>query len=350
MNAIVSFLSANRDRLELDRFDLEGPVSSLFVTPRWPTSQHVVVLLMARGSGRPVLVAKLPRLQAGGEGLAREASTLVAVQSARPEGFAGIPRLVAHERVGSRPLLVETALRGRPVGSTIPRRGRPGYVAGILDLLETLPRPTATLAGAYERLIEEPLRRFARSFGDGSEEADLAERTLALLDALRPMETPLVLEHGDLSHPNLISLEEGGIGVVDWELAELNGLPAHDICFFLAFVAFATRRARTADERLAAFHDAFLAPGAWARSAISEYAQRLGVDAALLTPLFIACWARYTTRLAGRVGGDDETAAGVGESNAWPTHAGVASRLHAYPYFALWRHAMALAPSLDWPD
>jgi aminoglycoside phosphotransferase (APT) family kinase protein len=346
MNSIVAFLSANRDRIDLARLDLDGPISSLFVTPRWPTSRHVVVLLMERGSGRPALVAKLPRVPSGGEGLAREASILEAVQSARPAGFAAIPRVVAHEHVGSWPLLVETALRGPPVGSTIRRRDRMRYVAAVLDLLETFPRSAATIAGAYERLIEEPLRRFARNFGEGSEEADLAERTLAVLDVLRPADTPLVLEHGDLSHPNLISLEDGGIGAVDWELAELDGLPAHDLCFCLAFIAFATNRARTPDERLAAFHDVFLAPQAWGRRAISDHARRLGVDSEMLTPLFIACWARYTTRLVGRVGADDE--ADVGDSDVSVVRAGAASRLHSYPYFALWRQAMAYAPSLDW--
>jgi aminoglycoside phosphotransferase (APT) family kinase protein len=348
MNVVVRFLSTNRDRLELGRFGLDGPLSSLFVTPRWPTSRHVVVLITARGTSRPVLVAKLPRLRAGGEGLACEASILEAIQAARPDGFRGIPRVVAHEHVESRPLLVETALRGRPVGSEIRRRDRARYVAEILDLLETLPRSTITVADAFERLLEEPLRGFARSFGEASEEADLAARTLAVLEILRAVATPLVLEHGDLSHPNLISLEEGGIGVVDWELAELHGLPLHDLCFFLAFVAFATRRTRTTEARVAAFHDAFLAPGAWARPAVGEYARRLGLDATLLTPLFIACWARYTTRLLERVGGDDETAAEVEGPRSAP-RLGAAARLHAYPYYAMWRHAIACIGSLAWP-
>ena len=67
----------------------------------------------------------------------------------------------------------------------------------------------------------------------------------------------------------------------------------------------------------------------------------------MLTPLFVACWARYTTRLVGRVGADDE--ADVGDSDVSVVRAGAASRLHSYPYFALWRQAMANAPSLDWP-
>ena len=55
------------------------------------------------------------------------------------------------------------------------------------------------------------------------------------MQPLRAASVPRVFEHGDLSHPNLIWLPTGRVGVVDWELAEEEGFPLHDLSFFLAF-------------------------------------------------------------------------------------------------------------------
>jgi hypothetical protein len=104
-----------------------------------------------------------------------------------------------------------------------------------------------------------------------------------------------------------------------------QGLPAHDLCFFLAYVAIATVRARRLDDQLAAFHNAFIVPGAWARPLVVDYVDRAGLERSLLTPLFVGCWASYVAGLLAR---------GVSPATS--------------RYDAFWRHAVRHADTLDW--
>jgi aminoglycoside phosphotransferase (APT) family kinase protein len=134
------------------------------------------------------------------------------------------------------------------------------------------------------------------------------------------------VEHGDLSHPNLIRLSDGRLGVVDWELAEPRGLPLHDLLVFLAYALSATTHARTTDEHLAAFRGFFTAD--WPRLAVASYSAALGLERELLPALFVACWARYTAALLARLAPARDPAP---ELRNW---------LRGNRYFRYWRQAV----------
>jgi aminoglycoside phosphotransferase (APT) family kinase protein len=104
-------------------------------------------------------------------------------------------------------------------------------------------------------------------------------RTLDVVEPLRDASVPRVFEHGDLSHPNLILRPSAGIGVVDWELAEEDGFPLHDLAFFLTFATFAVRRSPARVGYVDAFGDAFFARSGWARSRVIAYADGLQLNA-----------------------------------------------------------------------
>lgn len=319
-------------------------MSCLLLTPRFRTSRHVVFLVLPEGSSTPVLVAKAPRLRDDRVAIERESATLRAAQEARPGGFDTIPRVVSLEDVHGWPLLVETALAGRPMSPAAVRRHPERCIGAVLDWLAELPSIACVARdgeeGWYERLLADPLSRFATRLPADGEEVRLVERTLEVLEPLRGAEVPLVLEHGDLSHPNLLVLESGRLGVLDWELAELRGVPLADLCFFLAYAAFARRRAHTLDRQLQAFDEAFVRPGAWAGRIVAEEADRLGVPRRLAGLLFVACWPRYVLRLAERVEGE---AGGPGLLDA-----DTAAWLRGNRYSALWRHSLANACALEW--
>lgn len=346
MNVVGEFLTASWTRLGLERCGEPGALSYLFLTPRFRASRHVVVLVFASPAPVPVLVAKVPRLADGDAELAREAANLRAVHALRPGGFGSIPRVVAFEPWAGRPLLVETALAGRAMDRGMVRRD-PGHACRLLrDWLADVGRPVAQLpagaeaSAALERLVDRPLRRLAELLPLDAEERALLVRTHDLVAPLRLAGWPQVFAHGDLAAPNVLRLARGGAGVVDWELAEPHGLPAGDLFFFLSYVALARARARSVRQEVAAFADAFFGPRAWARGEVLAYAERIGLAEALLTPLFVACWARYAAGLVVRLGTDESGAPSLGpDTVGW---------WRANRYYALWRYAVDHVAALDW--
>jgi aminoglycoside phosphotransferase len=337
---VLHFLEANRERLGLARREASGPLSALLVTPRFRASRHVVFLVVEHGRSEPCLVAKLPRL-AEGEALAREAANLRAIQG-RGAGFDSIPRVIAFEACGDRPLLVETVLAGSALDAAAVRRDAAPWCRAVADWLAALdPAPTRARLDPhwFARLVEEPLDALARLARLSPEEARAIERTRALARRLRGDPLPAVFEHGDLSPPNVLRLHDGGIGVLDWELAEPRGLPGGDLFFFLTWVAWARDRATTPETQCRAFGRAFFGAGAWARSFVRAYARGLGLPVDALTPLFVLGWARTLARYVDRLDGSPGPFAS--ESSEW---------LRQNRYYALWRHSLAHLDDLRWED
>jgi aminoglycoside phosphotransferase (APT) family kinase protein len=336
MNAILSRLDALRDRRDVDRLELDENTLSVILTPRFRTSRHIVALLIPDGAGEPRFVVKMPRLAGDGGGIAREARVLKALQESAPQVAGSIPEVVGWAD-GDRPLLIETALVGSPMTRAMVRTSPSRYIDEVVRWLIGLPREDHGETASFERLIEGPLERFAESFPKPAVERDLVARTFEVVEPLRGAPWPRVFEHGDLSHPNLIWLPDDRIGVVDWELAEEEGFPLHDLSFFLAFATSALRRARSPKEFVVALDDAFFSRGGWAWSRANAYADGFGLDEALLSPLFVACWARYTAGLTVRIAGDrsgldDEAAAWVRENR----------------YYRLWVHTLENLSRLGW--
>lgn len=303
-----------------------GP--ALLITPRFRASRHVLSLHLEPGGDTPVTAIKAARLPGDGAALVEETVNLWALESTAA-GVAGtVPRVLACDP-GVRPYLVESALAGRPLSAASVRRDPAAAVGAICTWLEEL-TPDALYRPllddeAFAVLVGRPLGLLADAYGRGTEEALLARRTTELLAPLLAARVPLVFEHGDLSPPNVLELEDGRIGVLDWELAQPQGLPAHDLLFFIGYVAFTLSDARETPAQVAAVHEAFVGPNPWAVPALLGYTRRLGIDRALIPRLFVACWARYATGLLERTGATDDRTLG------W---------LRENRFYALWQHAV----------
>jgi aminoglycoside phosphotransferase len=335
VNAVLSRVDALRDQFALDGFDVDDDTSCVLLTPRFRTSRHIVALLIPSGAVEPTLVVKIPRLPQDFGGIAREARVLAVLQERSPDVARSVPHVIAHTG-GEQPVLVETALVGPLLTRSVLRASPSRYIDEVVRWLISLPR-AAEGHLSFERLIVEPLSLFAESFPEAASERDLVGRTLEIVEPLRAARFPHVIEHGDLSHPNLILLPNHRVGVVDWELAEERGLPLHDLSFFLAFATLALRRAPSADGPVTPFAEAFLGRAAWARARMIAYADGLELERALLTPLFVACWARYTARLAVRIGADHTSM--NGESADW---------VRKNRYYQLWSHTVENQRELVW--
>lgn len=264
--------------------DLSLPLGVAYLTPRFPSSRHVLALLVDARTGQLQLVVKLPRRPADRWPVEHEGATL---DRLRATGCG--PLLVALDDHEGQPLLVQTAVSGRPLDPVRVRRDPGRAVDLVLHFLDRLPTSGARRQdGWWDRLVAEPLARFAAL---RPSQARLVERTLHTLEPLRCAGLPSVIEHGDLSNPNLL-VDGDELRAVDWELAELAGLPGHDLTFFLQYVADAQARATTGEAQCDAFDEAFLGHSAWGRAVLARHLHALSVASHLLPALVVACWAR----------------------------------------------------------
>jgi hypothetical protein len=289
------------------------------LTPRFSASAHVVLLLIDDGEARHV--AKLARLT-GDDGPTHEGRLLLSLAAAgMPSG--GAPTVVASTEIAGHAALVESALAGRPLDRARVRRDPRRWIGAASRWVERLPRLTGDVAD-LESLVRRPLNAVSSAIPSTGAHASLVARTARAVQALDGIALPAVVEHGDLSHPNVLVRDDGELGVLDWERARPDGLILNDLCFFLGYVALAT--AGEGVNPMDGF-DRVLAEGSWgAVQALRAEADRYRVDRDLLPSLVIACWLRA---FAGHLG-EAPGASGSGWSGS-----GSASR-----YYRMWEGAV----------
>lgn len=332
-DAISSYLDALRAADQ--GLPIPTPLSTpLLLTPGFRASRHVVGLVPDADGRWVELVAKVARLPDSGEVTRREAAGLELVAGRRGAARGGAaPRLVAVGTPWGLPTIVETAVDGQPINPAAVRQEPDtiidAVVAWLADLAEgaVTAQPARLGAERIARLVDAPLFAFEAAMPLTEDERDLLARTRRLAEPLRNAAMPAVVEHGDASHPNLLRRADGGVAAVDWELAEADGLPAHDLVTFLAYVATARATARTPDAQAAAITTALTDPDGWAQAAALDYAERIRLDPGCLEPLTAVALARLTVGLLGRL--HDGPMVAVAPATAdW---------LRTHRYFAAWR-------------
>jgi aminoglycoside phosphotransferase len=336
MNTILTYLKNNAQQLALEKYGDPERMSSTILTPRFRASSHVIVFVRFGDSIDPALVAKVPRLPGDHARLEKEAAMLEAAHSWRKGGFDSIPRVVAFEDYGGHRLLIETALVGRAMS--------PAFVRGNLDSsLETgmnwlLDFHVATQhkvenkAAWFAKQVELPVNVLENALNLAPDEKQLLAETRELAESLRNADLPVVVSHNDFSHPNIMLCKGDSLGVVDWELADKDGLPAFDLFFYLKYIAFARNEAQTNEKYVQAFREAFFSDTAWARPYLARYCEALHLDAGLLASSFVLCWLQYVAGLISRLADSDTTGGKLdGKTAAW---------LRQNRYFLLWQEAV----------
>jgi hypothetical protein len=280
----------------------QGPFAGyLALTPRFRASRCVVLLLLGAGAGEPRLVVKVPRLVQDAWRVRREGTVLRLVPPhVVASGMA--PRVVDVIEVGARPALVQSAIVGTPLDRRAVRRDPDGAAAAgrawLVDLSSNVTSPVGTAPSENERLAVR-LRRAAPLLGPANDE--LVRATLPLLARVDAAGVPRVLTHGDLSHPNLLRVRDGRLGVVDWEGADPRGLPLRDLVHFASYLALARQRgASTTAQQVRAVTEAFDPPSGWAWPWLLTEADRLGVERRSVPELVVAGWVAVLLDQMGR--------------------------------------------------
>lgn len=316
--------------------------SYVLLTPRFRASRHVVTVYPDARTGNAARVAKTARLPGRSPSLEREARALSAVADILLERSGSVPRLLSLAERGGHRTLVESAVDGRVLTPDRVRSDPAGTTERVVEWITELHRATRIATdGAHlrERLIERPLVRLEDHIPLGPTEHRLLDRTRTLTRPLANMRLPSVLEHGDVSCPNILVSKAGSVGLVDWERGDPAGLPAADLFFFLAFAALSRATATEgsngdadgANDAVHAFRRAFRDPAAGARPWIRRYWRALDLPEEALAPLFVGTWSRYVCGLLDRVG---------------PGEVAAAEWLRANRYFRFWSEACGWAEDL----
>lgn len=278
--------------------DARTPVAGL-VTPRFAMSRAVVGVATDPEGRRLDSVVKAARRPDDDHLIRAEAAHLCDLLD-RTGPFPGAPSRPHVEARGGRIVLVEDAVPGLPLDRRSVRRDPAGALRAGRCWIEALPRGPRSRPvddGRSEALLERAIATIASRPGPRSDErADLAARAEVLLAPLTAAELPVVFEHGDLSHPNVMVDRDGAFGVVDWERSRADGLPLHDLTLFATYVVESVLRPAGPSD-LAAEAGVALGPGGWAWPEVALHAEHLDIDRRLVEPLMLACWTR---RLADR--------------------------------------------------
>jgi hypothetical protein len=288
----------------------DGHGDPLLLTPRFRASRHVVALVpgpdatgsASSGTGDPALVLKVARLADGGEVARREAKALESMAARPAELGSPAPSLVDLGSPWGLATIVETAVAGRPLDPATVRRDPERAIAIVSDWLVSMVKPVAGQPAGerISRLVWEPMASFTAAWSDDADRRFI-DATKAAATALRSASLPIAFEHGDASHPNLVRRPDGSLAAVDWELAEPDGLPLHDLTTFLAYVAVARGRASPSADQGREIAASLLAVDGWAGRALAEHAQRIGLEGGCIRPLVILSLARLTMGMAERL-------------------------------------------------
>ncbi|HEY6057371.1 MAG TPA: glycosyltransferase family 4 protein, partial [Candidatus Limnocylindrales bacterium] len=270
----------------------------LLVTGGPRTISKGVGLVFVDGGPSPRLAVKMNRTPEARPRVAHEADVLASIEVARPD-LPGIPRIRRREERADLLLLGESPVIGTRLDASIARATFPARAALVTDWLTRLAGPTRAVPRErwFERLVTPVAAAFEQDFGTVLADHDVraSHELLAALPAL-----PLVLEQRDMGPWNLLLAADGGLGVVDWESAEPEGLPALDLVYFLVYAAFQVEGAPfhlDGAGRIGSVLDAYrrtrdprTGVGQVAQVSLRRYCAGVGVDPAALPALHALAW------------------------------------------------------------
>jgi hypothetical protein len=252
----------------------------------------VVGLVFAESNRSPHLIVKLSRAAESDAALEREAANLRAVRTLLPNRACSVPQVLFLQEWAGQKVLGETALAGRPLYSLLRRDNCRDLALKVTDWLAALvDRATLCPRTAWwDRLIETTVDEFERNFGPVLESEKLRQ-TSAILATLGDL--PLVCEQRDCSPWNVLITDDGEIAMLDWESAELHGLPALDLIYFLTYLVFFLDGAMDSGRFTESYRAARLPTtftGRLQRECLQAYVAQTGIDPAALAPLRLLVW------------------------------------------------------------
>jgi hypothetical protein len=270
-------------------------------------SRKIVFFLFEPGAGRPFAVVKVTREPALNQRLENEHRALVwlARRGCVKPGCVPAPLFLGHH--AGRAVVGEGAVDGTPLRERI--RGAPDLAPGVrvVDWLLELARASADRRSAAPVDAADALGclldRFVELYGPPREQRRfLYEQVSRLAEGAERF--PLVFQHGDPGTWNLLWTREGELGVLDWEAAEVRGVPLWDLFYFLRSLAMSAPGQPRGGDWVARSAAPFLVDSPVHQLAVRatrRHRDALEIPSAWCEALFYTCWMHRALKEATRL-------------------------------------------------
>ena len=274
-----------------DHDEASGRLAWTLLTGGRRSVNKVLALGFSGTDEAPRLAVKINRVPDSADALLREARALETLHAQRAP-IRGVPRLLFCRSQGGTVMLGQTAVVGRPLARALRRDNALELALRATDWLTGLALDTAPVPPSdwRDRIVDPVVSEFERSYGPVLDGVMLHD-VLQAVDTLGSL--PAVHEQRDFAPWNLLLTPDGELVVLDWESAQLCGLPLLDLIYFLTYAAFYLERA-PARGRSRETYRATLDPGTFvgaiAARCVERYAARLALPPASVRPLRLLTW------------------------------------------------------------
>ncbi len=285
-----------------------GPCRWGLVASGLYASRKVLVYLFDPGQDTLRYVAKLTRAPAFNARLENEhrALALLADRGLAETGVMPRPAFFGHH--AGLAVLGQTAVAGAPFAARSQLTADCPFGRAAVGWLEDLGAATADPAAAapseVAAVLGELRDRFVALYGLTAHQRGVVD---AAIDAVGRSHgpLPLVFQHGDPGAWNALALPDGRVGFVDWEAAEVRGLPLWDLLYFLRSYCVRSARRRGQRDRLVAATRPILQSSdplhALVQQSVARYRDRVGLAPEHVAPLFLTCWLHRALKEANRL-------------------------------------------------
>lgn len=244
--------------------------------------------------------------------LLEEEYHLIASLIAIPALSACLPELCFFGKVGGQKFVVERAVVGQSLFKKMRKRvwnSCSAYKSNINlanSFLLELARATRKRVSKEQltSTVLGPLNDFyLKTGGEASDLEALIEKLVRNTKGC--LET--VATHGDFSLKNIILGPDGSYAVIDWETAQMNGLPLIDLFYFLSRYAYLSGSSRHKNrvQRIKAFYKSSGSKARLAIHAVEYYCLQMKYDPGIIKPLFLLHFL-YKAWLKCRMSGMDD--------------------------------------------
>lgn len=270
-------------------------------------SRKVVFMLFAPQEPAPRYVVKLTRHAALNPRLDNERGALELLAGVAAAARGSVPQVVFAGRHRGLAVLGETAIEGESLrrATTATPDCPLGRAAAdwLLDLGQSTVDERSCDPDDLAHALRDVLERFLAIYPLGNHHARFLRQQVEQVAASRdPL--PVVFQHGDPGIWNVLATGPDTVAFLDWEAAEPRGIPLWDLLYFLRSFAVTGITAHGRRARFAALARSMLDDSAWSRmaaGACGRYARALGIDPALLEPLYHTCWVHRALKEATRL-------------------------------------------------